>query len=237
MVEFTEEELDTIARIFNSLRQQTNANKYVAKLPEVLASRLDEVETIEAYGIRKLFESSNIDAVMIRLRKAVDRIQYKKEDIGYRKYKYFVKSCRELRIIWRGICSAGRALEVLDYMSERDKDGYKFKLRGCAKEELIKIMVARDLLGKDDNITEDFLNFVIDGKGKKYITVPAKKMIIEYLHDQNRYDEMYRFCGAGSKVLDDLVVRLARHEDLPFLLDAKGKAAATRIEKRLDKGN
>jgi hypothetical protein len=77
---------------------------------------------------------------------------------------------------------------------------------------------------------------MVDGKGKSYFSVDAKKSLIDYLHQNNRTEEIYKFSGAGSKMIDDYVVKFAPVEDLPFLIGTNGVTANKRIEKRMTKG-
>lgn len=241
MAELTETDINNLAMIFKSIQKTHGLARYKDFIPEDIASKIEKVPTLDEHMIAVGVQSADLEEVIRNLRRAYRTVKF---DYGGGKsrrrgpfrgyntaYKTKIKSIGAFGLAWKNLVKADRHIEALEYMSHKPKKNKppQFQIDGSISVWMCKQMC---LSGKVDDA---FLDFVIEGNGKKYFNVPAKKALVSYLHANGRLDDMYRFNGAGSKTINDMVIRLARVEDLPFLMNTDGYTANQRLEKRIDK--
>lgn len=242
MAELTENEMNNLAMIFKSIKKSQGIAKYIDHIPDSISSKIDKVPTLDEHMIAVGVQSADLNQVIRNLRKAYRTVQFdygrgsssrRRSRYGYYNtaYKTKIKSIGAFGVAWKNLVKANRHIEALEFMSHKPKKNKpaQFQIQGC-----ISVWICKHMCG-NNKVDDAFLDFVIEGNGKKYFNVPAKKVLVNYLHAQGRLDDMYRFNGAGSKTINDMVIRLARVEDLPFLMNTDGYTANQRLEKRIDK--
>jgi len=238
MAELTETEINNLAMIFKSIKKSQGIAKYVDHIPDSISTKIDAVPTLDEHMIAIGVQSAELSQVIKNLRKAYRSIEF---DHGRNRrgkpyyygtaYKTKIKKINTFGVAWKNLVKAGRHIEALEYMSHKPQANKpaQFQIDGS-----VTVWICKHMCGTN-NVDDAFLDFVVEGNGKKYFNVPAKKFLVKYLHDQGRFDDMYRFNGAGSKTINDLVIRLAKVDDLPFLMNTDGYTAKQRLEKRIDK--
>jgi hypothetical protein len=242
MVEINDKELEHLAMVIRSLQEgkKSNFELYRTHIPLAILEKAKTVKTIEEYMNDNSILTGDLKSIIRLLEKARRSIKYTSPSggrYGGRRYgrptgyQTKIQHSGDFRLTWDKIVKANRHMEALDFMATRSKKGKppEFQIQGCVGELMVNCIIQR---GKID---DQFITFITEGKGVKYFNVPAKKKIVNYLHANKRLDDMYRFSGAGSKTINDMVIRLADINDLPFLMNTEGDTAKRRLEKRIDK--
>lgn len=240
MAELTETDIKNLAMIFKSIKKSHGIAKYKDFIPDDIANKIEGVPTLDEHMITIGVQSADLNEVIRNLRRAYRTIQFDRGSRGHARsryghyntaYKTKIKTIGAFGIAWKNLVKAGRHIEALEHMSYKPKKNKpaQFQIEGC-----VSVWICKHMCGRN-KVDDAFLDFVVEGNGKKYFNVPAKKVLVNYLHAQERFDDMYRFNGAGSKTINDLVIRLAKVDDLPFLMNTDGYTAKQRLEKRIDK--
>jgi hypothetical protein len=233
MIEFDSSEIESLSMVIRSLQESNKIDftEYEAYIPLKILEIARSVKTIKEYEEDHSIAAAELSELINLLRKAKKCIRYSSANPIRCIRSSKIKDADQFRALWDKIVIANKHVEVLDLMATRKRDSLPpyFQINNPISELIVTRIITMN------KVSDDFINFVTEGNGRRYLSVPSKKKIVNYLYAKNRLQDMYRFSNAGSKTVNDLVISLANINDLPFLMDTDGLTASRRLERRINR--